>query len=348
MPDTPFIENIQDKIPLNRNIVPIHECKVYPTLKDGKECKYVHVEMLGCADVWIRCQQEAEAWLKDPATGKLFAKPQDINRQINRAYADLWLQDQRFQWAGLAAFASKQVGCGMLHVRELDAEADRHLREHSGASDAVWMESQFQLGAAISGGYMLDVLALGNLTLFLDIYPLHRFYMIRGIEAMRQCLQDRRKIKDKVLWPKKAKEKLEFGIVFPEITQGFQFIEENKLSNSVNILARHEQLNVLQKVIYDDELTRKALDANQMLWVTGLLRGSPMEIQLTLSAQCKADPTLTSWLPKAGSAHLWDTTDRMKFVFRAAAEFDRLLKSTQYRPVLERSIRAIADGKGVM
>lgn len=346
MPDTPFIEHHQDKIPLNCNIVPIPECKVYPTLKNGKETKYVHVEILGCADIWLRCQQEAEAWLKNPATGKLFTKPEDINRQINRAYADLWLKDQRFQWAGLAAFASKQVGCGMLHVRELDAEADRHLRQHSGASDAVWMGSQFQLGAAISGEYMLDVLALGNLSLFLDIYPLHRFYMIRGIDSLKTCIYDRVKIKDKVHWPEKAKQKLAFGTFFPEITQAFQLIQENKIAESVKRLAQHEQINVLQKIIYDDELTKKALDANQMLWVTGLLRGSPMEIQLTLSAQCKAGPTLTSWFPKTGSAHIWNRSERMKFVLRAAAKFDSLIKDPQYRPVLERSIKSIAAGRG--
>ncbi|MCW8274273.1 hypothetical protein IMF27_00070 [Pseudomonas sp. PCH199] len=34
---------------------------------------------------------------------------------MNTAYAKLWLDDQRFQWAGLAAFASRQVGCGLLH-----------------------------------------------------------------------------------------------------------------------------------------------------------------------------------------------------------------------------------------
>jgi len=38
------------------------------------------------------------------------------NQVINAAYARLWLQDSRFQWAGLAAFASKQVGCGLLHA----------------------------------------------------------------------------------------------------------------------------------------------------------------------------------------------------------------------------------------
>jgi hypothetical protein len=347
MRDTPFTEHADDTIALNCNAVPLPQCKVYPTLKDGKGGKYVHVEIMSCADVWLRCQREAEAWLKDPATGKTFSRPEDINRQINRAYAHLWLQDQRFQWAGLAAFASKQVGCGMLHVRELQKEADRHLRQHSGLSDAVWMESQFQLGAAISGSYMLDVLALGNLTLFLDIYPLHRFYMLRGFNGLAECLQDRMKIRDKVLWPEKAKRKLEFGKNFAEIKRAFDLIEQKNVPESVFLLAYHEQVNVLQNVIYDDELTRKALDANQMLWVTGLLRGSAMEVELTLSAKCKAAPTLTSWFPKSGEVHLWDQNDRLKFVRRTATEFDRLLKDERYRRGIEQAIREIANGRGI-
>lgn len=44
--------------------------------------------------------------------GILIADPKARNRAINAAYANLWLKDPRFQWAGLAAFASKQVGVG--------------------------------------------------------------------------------------------------------------------------------------------------------------------------------------------------------------------------------------------
>ena len=48
----------------------------------------------------------------------MIADPTERNRAINAAYARLWLHDERFQWAGLAAFASKQVGCGLLHAAD--------------------------------------------------------------------------------------------------------------------------------------------------------------------------------------------------------------------------------------
>lgn len=50
--------------------------------------------------------------------GSLEGNVRERNRRINAACARLWLADQRFQWAGLAAFASKQVGCGLLHSAE--------------------------------------------------------------------------------------------------------------------------------------------------------------------------------------------------------------------------------------
>jgi hypothetical protein len=42
--------------------------------------------------------------------GKLIADPKARNKAINAAYTQLWRLESRFQWAGLAAFASKQVG----------------------------------------------------------------------------------------------------------------------------------------------------------------------------------------------------------------------------------------------
>jgi hypothetical protein len=60
--------------------------------------------------------------------GKLIAAPKARNKAINAAYAQLWRHDPRFQWAGLAAFASKQVGCGLLHaadtVEKIQAEEE--------------------------------------------------------------------------------------------------------------------------------------------------------------------------------------------------------------------------------
>jgi hypothetical protein len=48
------------------------------------------------------------------------------SRHERSAYARLWLADRRFQWAGLAAFASKQVGCSLLHSADI---IDAHRRE---------------------------------------------------------------------------------------------------------------------------------------------------------------------------------------------------------------------------
>ena len=49
--------------------------------------------------LWHRFQKD-EDWL---APGHvLIADPQARNRRINAAYAQLWLADNRFQWAGVA------------------------------------------------------------------------------------------------------------------------------------------------------------------------------------------------------------------------------------------------------
>ncbi len=85
-----------------------------------------------CENLWRGYQQRAEAIVAPGGT--LIADPKARNRAINAAYAGLWLEDQRFQWAGLAAFASKQVGCGLLHAADsidkiqADYEAAQRLR----------------------------------------------------------------------------------------------------------------------------------------------------------------------------------------------------------------------------
>lgn len=338
MPDSPFTRHASDAVALNRNIVPIPECKVYPALQDGKRIDCVRVKILDPAAVWLRCQQEAETWVSDATTGKPLARPDAINRRINAAYAFLWLKDRRFQWAGLAAFASKQVGCGLLHASTMLKEAHERV---VASPDFLDVGSS---GEAVGAYTMYGKLALGNLSLFLDIYPLHRFYMLRGYKALQTSLKYRWEIKDKVRWPEEAKRRLAFGGQFPEILEGFKAIEDGKIARSVQRLARHEQVNILQKVIYDDKDTQLALDANQFAWVNKL-RGAA-EIQLTLSAQCKPDGKFTSWFPRLSTVRLWNADDRMSFVLRAAEQFDRLLQGGE-RIAIERAIRDIYHGGGV-
>lgn len=116
MPVKAINEHPQDAQPLGRNILPVSECRVQAKTVDGVQRKSIDVPVLSCASVWLRLQREAESWIAPG--GKLIDDPIARNRQINRAYAQLWLADRRFQWAGLAAFASKQVGCGLLHAAE--------------------------------------------------------------------------------------------------------------------------------------------------------------------------------------------------------------------------------------
>lgn len=83
-----------------------------------------------CENLWRSYQMRAEA-IVAPG-GILIADPKARNRAINAAYANLWLKDPRFQWAGLAAFASKQVGCGLLHavesIEKIDTEQEAKQR----------------------------------------------------------------------------------------------------------------------------------------------------------------------------------------------------------------------------
>ncbi len=80
----------------------------------GSKTLVTDVPILTCSCLWRTYQREAEEIVAPK--GVLIADPVARNRAINAAYARLWLHDPRFQWAGLAAFASKQVGCGLLHA----------------------------------------------------------------------------------------------------------------------------------------------------------------------------------------------------------------------------------------
>jgi hypothetical protein len=274
---------------------------------------------------------------------------EDRNKRINAAYAKLWLADNRFQWAGLAAFASKQVGCGLLHAAQLITK-NRNEREQFQLSFAAAFpgaESAMALQAGTEGGsaYMHKRLGFANEHLFLDIYPLHRFYMERGWNEFEACLVNRQNKKYAVYWSV-DRNVLPFGTPFKEVRDGFEQVELGRPEESVRFLARHEQVNILQRIMYNDEVTKRLLSLNQYAVVTGFPTGDAEKIELTLSSQCKAKDGFT--LPFSGDkyAKLWVVDERMKFVLRAADQFNKLLNGPQ-RPRLEESIRVIAGGGGL-
>ncbi|MBT0569016.1 hypothetical protein KIK84_01630 [Curvibacter sp. CHRR-16] len=292
--------------------------------------------------------EEAQA-IVAPA-GVLIADPQARNRAINAAYAKLWLQDKRLQWAGLAAFASKQVGCGLLHASHLIAAGQANQQAAAlspyGSND---IDAVTQ-GAAGSSQYVYNQLALGNTTLFLDVYPLHRFFQEWGAQNLERFLAHRENlIADSarpILWP--IGKQLAFGRKHQQIINAFNAIEAGDVAKSVRELADHEQLNILQPAMYNNPVFHALMRANQVSFVTGFPNGMAEAVQLTLASQCKplSDGRTVSFSNEA-SADLADPKQRMAFVLKAAEQFDKLLAAPHTRSQIEQSLQVIAAGGGV-
>jgi len=379
-----FVPHDLDMKKLWDSTVELSACKRETTHDGRNPITTITVPILTCNCLWRRFQKEAEDWIAPG--GVLIADPQARNRRINAAYAQLWLADNRFQWAGLAAFASKQVGCGLLHATTLqkgiaaEKEAHRKLREapsetlfegfgfkFSRPDPKVWEEVEKAksenpvLTTDITLGddsrslvqqqldYVYEMLALGNTALFLDVYPLHRFFMVRGYEEMEKCLKSRSGISKDVMWP--ITEKVGFGIDAAEIYRAFKAIDDGDITYSVQQMARHEQLNILQPVMYDSRYFAALMSGthtgNYISVVTGLMSGVAEEIQLTLASQCKTRDNRQVSFSDYPNANLANQDERMEFVLRAAGQFDDLLKTSKTHAQLEQSIKEISKGGGV-
>lgn len=377
-----FKDHECDKQVLNQNTKPIAECASHVVELYGCKTTVTEVPVLTCEGVWRVFQREAEEVVAPGGT--LIADPIERNRAINAAYARLWLHEPRFQWAGLAAFASKQVGFGLLHaagaVDGVQAEYDagqrlRSIRSTSGLFTPDKMQEQAQAlrdykeadannpvpsldirreGEPLSlmqqqFQHVYEMMALGNTTLFLDIFPLHAFYKKRGFAELKTCLELRTSIyghpKFPVLWPVGQK-KLPFGTAHLEILQAFEAIEAGDIAESVRRFAAHEQRNILQPSIYEDRQLIALLRGNHASYVTGLPSGVAQAIELTLASQCqRVEDGRTIGFGSNPLADLSDVEQRMAFVLSAAARFDEMLHDDN-RSALEQSINDIAAGEG--
>jgi hypothetical protein len=194
------------------------------------------------------------------------------------------------------------------------------------------------------------MLALGNTTLFLDVFPLHAFYKERGLQSLKTCLASRKNIygqnQQPVLWPIKQ-EKLEFGTYREEILQAFEAIETGNIAKSVVHLAWHEQQNILQSAMYSDEQLVRLLRSNHFAYVTDIPPGAATAVELTLASQCRpSEDNRTIGFSSDYSANLADIHQRMPFVLKAATQFDELLRRSD-RHLIEQAILDIAAGRGV-
>lgn len=169
--------------------------------------------------------------------------------------------------------------------------------------------------------------------------------MERGWEEFTTYLDKRQNDKYPVYWAVN-RNTLRFGTPFAEIIDAFRNIDSGNLALSVERLAYHEQVNILQKIMYNDPVLQKLLAMNQYAWATGFPTGDYEEIKLTLSAECRAKKGFTSWFSRHKNAQLWVVEQRMQFVLAAARQFNKLVHGPE-RPYGEASMRAIAAGGGI-
>lgn len=189
---------------------------------------------------------------------------------------------------------------------------------------------------------VFQMLAMGNTALFLDIWPLHKFYEAFGLERFKRCLPLRKTLSDDVSWPLKGR--IGFGLEWREVIDGFSAIDSGNISDGVRLLARHEQLNILQPAIYSDPMFVTLMRGNQFAWALNIPTGSAREIQLTLANKCTVTGANAEILhfSQTPLANLADPGQRMAFVMRAAARFDELLHNPLQKYDVENSLYLLA------
>lgn len=344
---TCFKPHNYDRLELNESTSQVESCVSQTLQTNGESVRKTTVPILTPENVWQVLQEEAEA-IVAPG-GKLIANPLERNKRINSAYAALWLDDHRFQWAGLAAFASKQVGCGLLHANQNIEKAliEMEAMQAQAGLQPPYLSPKTQ-GAGAASVTVFNMLALGNTTLFLDIFPLHAFYKKRGLANLKNTIKFRKNILNynpayKVLWPA-GENRLKFARDSAEIAFAFECIDQGNLKLSVEFFARHEQVHILQPTIYEDLAFKGFLRANQMAYVTKLSGGTASAVELTLASQCQsASNGQTIGFNKNAIADLSDVNQRMEFVLRVAGQFDQMVNGA-HRTQIKQALMEIRAG----
>ncbi|WP_313646969.1 DUF2515 family protein [Pseudomonas sp.] len=305
----------------------------------------------GCKELWTIGQQEAIRRLsvktrnefKQTACYELVENFSARAERIAANYAKIYLELEhngkpelkgRFYWTGLAAFASKQVMCA------LDYATDSKWR-YTVAPIYFFNETKTHLGK-------------GNFWLFQDIFVWHWFY-INHPEQFAQCIGDRHwnKYTESFLlqfktlpWLDDVLPKIDYLQKNPHLELGFKWISvieemregkarEDKQLESLMAIAKHEQLKVLQPLIYDSWVFQKLLDMQAL--VEGNL-GVPRRLA-AMSIACETnDPDYDTIMTKG---KLYNDNDRMNFIKEIANNYHRLMRSK--RAYMEENISHISS-----
>lgn len=315
---------------------------------NDKECS-VHEVVLGCDKLWAMGQEEAIRRLskKRSSASSKYELISDFSARAARiaaAYASFYLEQGedgkpelkgRFYWMGLAAFASKQVKCGLDFIPN-----DPYL-----LLTPPLVQPPLRIGK--------NSLGKGNFWLFQDIFVWHWFYS-KYPKQFDECAPERNarscegQIKtniDSLPWADDALGILVNLHVTDELKSGFKAIKETetmslgearrrKQFDSLMAIADHEQRKILQPLIYQDVPFRATLKMQAGFeWAPFV----PVRVAAFSTACDIKEP---EHRVQMSEGDLYDENDRMKFISSIAQQYHYLMGTQE--AYMEREIRAIS------
>jgi hypothetical protein len=246
--------------------------------------------------------------------------------RIAGTYASFYLEKEhggneklkgRFYWMGLAAFASKQVMCGL------------DFTTHATVAMPIW-KPVIDIGK--------NGLGKGNFWLFQDIFCWHWFYS-NYPDKFEECSAERnsetfeRKVKNALKglpWALDSLAVIGNFKIKKELRDAFSKIKDIETAaalpykqtlqyESLIATANHEQLNILQPLIYENSAFRAILDVQQMS------EGLPL-IPLRLAAFSTAcDVKQPELREQMHQGELYNAQDRMEFIQSIADKYHNLM-----------------------
>lgn len=316
-----------------------------------------HEVKINCAQLWSLAQAQAirrlstqrnEYYLFGSKKWMLVSDFSTRAARIAGVYASFYLEREdggqaafkgRFYWMGLAAFASKQVMCGLNFTKLVDAATNTLILAPAKVPNQVGKNG----------------LGKGNFWLFQDIFCWHWFYSkfpnnFFSCSSARNSATFEKPIADavkKLPWSEESLAAINNLKLTPEITSAFNLTKETetlsgterteKQYKSLLAIANHEQLNILQKLIYNDWSFQRTLDTQK------LAEGAPLVPlrSAAFSTQCDLDnPELREQMH---DGDLYNAQQRMDFIVKIADKYHKLMiKKKSY---MEGQIAAIASWK---
>ncbi|HBX53920.1 DUF2515 family protein [Pseudomonas sp. UBA2684] len=295
-------------------------------------------EPLACDKLWAMGQEaaisrlsvETRSFFSTTAKQELVADFSARAARIAATYARFYLEQEedgkphlkgRFYWMGLAAFASKQVKCGLDFI-----PSEPYLT----LATPPIAQPPLRIGK--------NALGKGNFWLFQDIFVWHWFYS-KYPEQFEECAPERNARDcvpqvqlniDSLPWAAEALATINNLQVTAEIKKAFKLIQtlegmpDGPSKRTVQLeslmdIADHEQRKILQPLIYEDYAFKLVLNAQ------ALAEGLPF-VPLRVAALSTAcdieNPKLRVQMTEG---NLYDVDDRMTFITKIAMQYHKMM-----------------------